>query len=537
MMMTVMMMLSLVFSVKTELSLLLLLMFTNLFCRVVVGQYNEPNICISKCVCLTNEGVVSCHENDHIRAMPTNIDRTITKLIIQKGRFDYPTIFSHNLTGLEHLTFLKIIYYNLEVIAPRAFYRMRFLQYLDLSHNKLLKVLDYAFSGLVLSELHLMENLNIQFEPRAFSSMHSSTINLRSNNMTMIDFDLFKNTKVKNLYLYNNSIARIDPRFQQLFNSSTSLLDVSNNPLICDCSLSWLAESLSMQISKEKSFISTKKIHIVCNKPDKLMNRELMYLQPDDLKCLQLKIEEIKINISADHYQIACVAKVGGYKSPTVTWQHYVNDYNKYTVPGSKSYFRMSEDGFRISSLAINTITVSSNLFQKGFIKLICIAAVDENLIQTLEVKINRFTDGGRLPVGKSNETSGISGSSKELDYWFKKTFTLLEMISAIFGTFCATFVSLILVLRYLKTYQSKIINKENENERSKHSNTIKPYWYASNGHSSTYSVPNSNLEYELPISIIPRNEIVSLCSHPPCHPATSRLEFIDYKTHHPIVK
>lgn len=502
--------------------------------KVVFGQYNEPNICISKCVCLTNEGVVACHENDQIRAIPTNIDRTITRLIIQKGRFDYPTIFSHNLTGLEHLTFLKIIYYNLEVIAPRAFYRMKFLQYLDLSHNKLLKVLDYAFSGLFLSELHLMENLNIQFEPRAFSSMHSSTINLRSNNMSSLDFEQFKETKVTNLFLYNNSIRRIDPRFQQLFNSSTSLLDVSNNPLICDCSLSWLAESLAMQFSKEKSFISTKKINIICNKPDRLLNRELMFLQPNDLKCLQLKIDEIKINISSDHYQIACVTKVGGYKSPTVTWHHYVNEYNKYIVPGLKSYSRISEDGFRVVSLSTNTINISWNRFQQEFMKLICTASMDETISQTLEVKINRLSSNGS--VGKSNQTFSVSETTKELDYWFKKTFTLLEMISAVFGTFCATFVSLILVLRYLKTYQSKIINKENENN-SKHSNIIKPYWYASNGHSSTYSVPNSNLEYELPISIIPRNEIVSLCSHPPTHPTNSRLEFIDYKTHNPIIK
>ncbi|CAH8558507.1 unnamed protein product, partial [Schistosoma bovis] len=80
------------------------------------AQYIQPGLCENQCHCPKGENVVHCDRQDHLYGVPTNIPNGITKLFIQQSDFPIPNSLNQaNMTGLEKLEYLRIIYCNLQV--------------------------------------------------------------------------------------------------------------------------------------------------------------------------------------------------------------------------------------------------------------------------------------------------------------------------------------------------------------------------------------------------------------------------------------
>ncbi|CAL8084279.1 unnamed protein product [Calicophoron daubneyi] len=224
-----------------------LLITTSKF-RLVRTQFIQQSLCDMLCHCPAGEGVVDCNQDDKLQGVPTNIPRGVTKLYIQDGNFPSPSYLTRaNLTGLEQLEHLSIIYCNLQAIEPRTFLGMNKLRHLDLSRNALIRLDTYTFLGLQLINLYLQEQRSLpgsglQIDKDAFHGLTANQINLRGNQISSISYELFSGVNsLDRLILSDNRITTIDEGFAKHFDYNNRLLDLTGNPLECSCKLAWIA--------------------------------------------------------------------------------------------------------------------------------------------------------------------------------------------------------------------------------------------------------------------------------------------------------
>ncbi|KAF7262375.1 hypothetical protein EG68_00567 [Paragonimus skrjabini miyazakii] len=212
------------------------------------SQFTQPGLCDMHCHCPPGEPVVDCNRQDKLQGVPTNIPRSVTKLYIQDGDFPSPSYLTRaNMTGLEQVEYLSIIYCNLQAIESKAFLGMTKLKHLDLSRNALRRLDTYTFFGLQLINLYLQEQHNLteaglQISEDAFDGLTTDQINLRGNKISVLRYKTF--VKVNNLHrliLSDNRIRQVDDGFSQHFNQLSYLLDLTGNPLECSCKLAWIA--------------------------------------------------------------------------------------------------------------------------------------------------------------------------------------------------------------------------------------------------------------------------------------------------------
>ncbi|KAF6780480.1 hypothetical protein AHF37_00025 [Paragonimus kellicotti] len=211
----------------------------------ICPQFTQPGLCDMHCHCPPGEPVVDCNRQDKLQGVPTNIPRSVTKLYIQDGDFPSPSYLTRaNMTGLEQVEYLSIIYCNLQAIESKAFLGMTKLKHLDLSRNALRRLDTYTFFGLQLINLYLQEQHNLtetglQISEDAFDGLTTDQINLRGNKISVLRYKTF--AKVNNLHrliLSDNRIRQVDDGFSQHFNQLSYLLDLTGNPLECSfCSV------------------------------------------------------------------------------------------------------------------------------------------------------------------------------------------------------------------------------------------------------------------------------------------------------------
>ncbi|TPP67245.1 Immunoglobulin superfamily member 10 [Fasciola gigantica] len=290
--------------------------------RSIEAQFIQPNLCDGRCHCPTGEPVVHCNQQDRLQGVPTNIPPGVIKLYIHEGEFPAPSYLRRaNLTGLEHLEDLRIIYCNLQAIEPRAFLGMNKLKQLDLSHNALVQLDTYTFLGLQLTSLYLQEQHSLpehglQIADDAFHGLSANQVNLRGNQIEAISFRVFsKINDLDRLILSENRIRYLDDGFAKHFDRNTRLLDLTSNPLECSCKLAWIA-----QRSADWSSILAG-LNMTCVYRHKSLDRrsfsgssddivlEIRQLTSDQL-CPTSRIQHIEVNVldSASRVILDCTA-------------------------------------------------------------------------------------------------------------------------------------------------------------------------------------------------------------------------------------
>eukprot|EP00062_Callorhinchus_milii_P023186 gi/632981755/ref/XP_007907764.1/ PREDICTED: chondroadherin-like protein [Callorhinchus milii] len=150
-----------------------------------------------------------------------------------------PLFTAENVEGAENVRWLYLTGTNLTYVEPNALAAVQGLQKLFLDENKLSEVPTEALRGLhVLDELKLSRNPIRQIGSKAFLPVSDSLQHLWLDNMGVeeISDGAFAGlgAGLKSLHLDHNKLSHI-PNLKQF--RSLDTINLSNNPLNCDCRL------------------------------------------------------------------------------------------------------------------------------------------------------------------------------------------------------------------------------------------------------------------------------------------------------------
>ncbi|CAH8534484.1 unnamed protein product [Schistosoma mattheei] len=477
------------------------------------AQYIQPGLCENQCHCPKGENVVHCDRQDHLYGVPTNIPNGITKLFIQQSDFPIPNSLNQaNMTGLEKLEYLRIIYCNLQVIESRTFMKMTELKHLDLSHNSLIRIESYTFYGLQLNHLYLSEQHSLPdngmlITEDSFHGLSANQINLRGNRIQSIHYEIFhKVPSLDRLILSDNLITTIDDGFEKYFNYPNKLLDLTGNPLECNCRLSWIVQR-TIDWKDSLPGLNMTCIHFTKkqNSIQKIKNiYELVKLTPEQL-CPTSRIQQIFINILDDTSRalISCTAvnvpkhsqhllyntnmiisnnKILSHTPPGVAWRYIESGQLRevrYLTTNNHLTNHNNEYLYQINSTMDNpSATVQLNItLDKKPRKYTCTTWDDkketEEVIVTLKgpeliniPKINNTLSIDHELINTQTNTN-INNRNyyiKQSDdllrneilydqsyYLYQKQFTLLEMSIAVICTFLTTLIFLLISAKCLR--------------------------------------------------------------------------------------
>ncbi|KAM7541064.1 hypothetical protein Aperf_G00000037070 [Anoplocephala perfoliata] len=302
----------------------------------------------SNCIELLSGSSLGLFCPSYFGSLPPDIpsDKHYSKLQIESANFPYSgaVLSKENFTGLETLTYLRITSSGIERINPDAFYNLKQLTHLDLSKNALTFIEPGTFRGLKLKKLILSGNSGLKLATAAFSGAKIFNFVAKDCDISFISYSTFKQAGIRHISLANNRIRTLSEEFSDLILPSDSTwgsIDLSNNSLVCDCSLLWLAQLLEKQrrymddsstnlinarssryprdTSEEEIFKPMYQLNLTCSAPKHLVLQR--FPLPSEFDCPPPQVTGVDIAIvgkSMDTVQLTCHAR--GRPSPNVAW-------------------------------------------------------------------------------------------------------------------------------------------------------------------------------------------------------------------------
>ncbi|CAD0195894.1 unnamed protein product [Chrysodeixis includens] len=227
--------------------------------------------------------------------------------------------------GLNRLTVLDLNGAGLSNISEFAFRGLPGLRSLNLFGNRLITVPTMQLSGLTrLEDLYIGQNEFLTLESHSFKGLKNlkllditgatqleriekgafeDNINLETvilaNNKklaTLEDCSLLGLPKLRHLSLKDNAIVTLSETV--FIGKELKQLDLTNNPIFCDCQLLWLHQLLN-----DKSNFT--QIH--CASPEHLKDKPLRNLNADDLGCV---LHDTRQQTIICIIVVACVATI-----------------------------------------------------------------------------------------------------------------------------------------------------------------------------------------------------------------------------------
>ncbi|KAM3184400.1 hypothetical protein ACTXT7_008429 [Hymenolepis weldensis] len=302
----------------------------------------------SNCIELLSGSSLGLFCPSYFGSLPPDIssDKHYSKLQIDSANFPYggAVLSKENFTGLETLTYLRITSSGIERINPDAFYNLKQLTHLDLSKNRLTFIEGGTFRGLKLRKLILSGNVGLKLAATALSGAKIFNFVAKDCDINFISYSTFKQAGIRHFNFLNNRIRSVSEEFSDLIqplDGTWGSIDLTNNSLVCDCSLLWLAQLLEKQrryledsssdlisarssrftrdTAEEEVFKPIYQLNLTCAAPKHLVMQR--FPLPSEFDCPPPQVTGIDIAIagkSMDTVQLTCHAK--GRPSPNVAW-------------------------------------------------------------------------------------------------------------------------------------------------------------------------------------------------------------------------
>ncbi|CAL8080748.1 unnamed protein product [Calicophoron daubneyi] len=227
---------------------------------------------------------------------------------------------------------------------------MHQLRVLDLSKNQISSVQPAAFSGLSLNLLSLTDNTQLSLSRGVFRNAQVYHFAARNCDLRELDYDTIADAKPRQLSLSQNQISWLDPSFAQLIRPSLSpkqgwgYIDLTDNPLNCNCQLIWLPKLIEEQMyflhrssalvrplnARDEEDVSTEspiklmhQINLTCASPPFLAGKLLP--RSWNFFCPVPKVVGVDVSLptaSADFAQLTCIGR--GQPSPSIAWTYRV---------------------------------------------------------------------------------------------------------------------------------------------------------------------------------------------------------------------
>eukprot|EP00057_Strongylocentrotus_purpuratus_P029277 XP_011683751.1 PREDICTED: toll-like receptor 4 [Strongylocentrotus purpuratus] len=152
----------------------------------------------------------------------TTLDLSENSLGLINGRVDYlPPLVFKPLSALQDLSLEDC---GIILLHPSAFETLKFLRVLHLKGNKIKQL-----------PIDIFTNLG-----------QTTSIDLHNNQLVNLDINLFlNNCRLTTLSLSDNKLTRLNQSTFKLIGPSLTSVDLSGNPIDCNCELSWLLAWIS----------------------------------------------------------------------------------------------------------------------------------------------------------------------------------------------------------------------------------------------------------------------------------------------------
>ncbi|XP_075221046.1 uncharacterized protein LOC142324184 [Lycorma delicatula] len=189
--------------------------------------------------------------------------------------------------GLSNLDSLGLAYNHLREVPARVFSHLKLLNSLELEGNAIARIDDEAFVGLeenlqylrlgdnnlhsipsnALRKLHRLRHLDLRannisvVSEDAFSLFGDSItfLNLQKNSIKVLPALVFENlNSLEILNLQNNKLKHMPEELMEPIVDTLRVVDIMDNPLICDCQLRWYKDWLKNLKDKDDDFMQKK---------------------------------------------------------------------------------------------------------------------------------------------------------------------------------------------------------------------------------------------------------------------------------------